>query len=110
LRLYDGQYEPIHHHRWLVSVTVSAPQLDSIGAVMDFNELARLLDSTLAELDGKNLNKHSAFQDRNSSTEYVAEYIAQKLMPELPQHVSLDSVTLYRDEALRAHFTYRPSA
>src|SRR3954467_10045114 len=98
LRLYDGKYEPLHHHRWLVSVSVTAAQLDAIGAVMDFNELARLLDCTLAELDGKNLNKHPAFQDRNSSSEYVAEHIAGRLMTQLPEAVTLEAVSLYRDE------------
>ncbi len=108
LKLYDGKYEPVHHHRWLVSATVTAPELDQIGAVMDFNQLATLLDGIIAELDGRNLNQHPDFADRNSSSEYVAYYMGSKLAASLPTGVRLDALSLYRDEALRARFTWRP--
>src|SRR5689334_2625400 len=95
LRLYDDEREPLHHHRWLVSASVTAPRLDQIGAVMDFNQLAALLDGILAELDGRNLNEHKDFANQNSSSEYVAHYIGSRLATALPAGVKLAALSLY---------------
>ena len=107
VRLYDGVVEPMHSHRWIVSVSVSAPELDEIGAVMDFNRLAALLGGVLADLDGKNLGEHPAFAGTSSSSERVAEHVFHALKPQIPSGVTLDEVSLYRDEAIRARFAYR---
>jgi hypothetical protein len=48
------------------------------------------------------------FEGANSSSERVAEIVYRRLSPRLPDGVRLDSVTLLRDEAVRARFTYRP--
>lgn len=108
LRLYDGEYEPLHSHRWLVLAQVSADRLDSIGGVMDFNVLDRLVAEAIATLDGKNLNQLPAFATENSSSERMAEVLYKEIAPRLPDGVRLDHVTLIRDEAIRARFTYRP--
>ncbi|WP_437945096.1 6-carboxytetrahydropterin synthase [Sorangium sp. So ce296] len=108
LRLYDGKYEPLHCHRWQVHAQVSAERLDAIGGVMDFNELDRLLADAVGTLEGKTLNHLSEFADVNSSSERMAEVLYRKLAPRLPPGVRLDCVTLLRDEAIRARFTYRP--
>jgi 6-pyruvoyltetrahydropterin/6-carboxytetrahydropterin synthase len=106
LRLYDGEYEPMHSHRWLVSACVTAGELDRIGAVMDFNELDRLLADVLAALESKPLNEQPAFAERNSSSEIMAKYIFDQLAAQLPEHVRLARVELQRDEAVRARFVY----
>lgn len=108
LRLYDGEYEPLHSHRWLVLAQVSADRLDSIGGVMDFNVLDRLVAEAIATLDGKNLNQLPEFAAENSSSERMAEVLYNKIAPRIPDGVRFDHVTLIRDEAIRARFTYRP--
>jgi 6-pyruvoyltetrahydropterin/6-carboxytetrahydropterin synthase len=108
LRLYDGEFEPMHSHRWQVLAQVSAKQLDVIGGVMDFGRLDHLLAEVLSEFDGKVLNHLPVFEGANSSSERVAEIVYRRLSPKLPDGVRLDSVTLLRDEAIRARFTYRP--
>jgi 6-pyruvoyltetrahydropterin/6-carboxytetrahydropterin synthase len=106
LRLYDGALEPMHHHRWVVDVTVESEELDRIGAVMDFFELDRMLRDVLSRLQGRTLNDLPAFRDRNSSSEVVARYVFDELEPRIPRGVRLRRVTIHRHEEITAHFSY----
>src|SRR5687767_11987855 len=57
LRLYDGSLEPVHGHNWRVKVTVTAERLDSIGVVMDFHLLERLVDEVVVPMHNRDLNE-----------------------------------------------------
>src|SRR5256885_14549177 len=96
LRLYDGTLEPVHGHNWKVKVTVSAPRLDSIGVVMDFHELERLLDEIIAPMHNRHLNELPAFEALNPSAENVASYLARSL--KLPGGVKLESGEVWETE------------
>jgi len=104
LKLYDGSMEPTHGHNWRVHVTVSAPQLDAMGVVMDFHELERLLDGIIGPLHNRHLNETEAFAARNPSAENVAAYIGERL--KLPVGVSLISVEVFETDENSA--VYRP--
>jgi 6-pyruvoyltetrahydropterin/6-carboxytetrahydropterin synthase len=93
LRLYDGSLEPLHGHNWRVEVTVSAAKLDSIGVVMDFHELERLVDQIIAPMHNKLLNELSAFGTLNPSAENVALHIGQALR--LPAGIRLEEVQVW---------------
>lgn len=90
LRLYDGSLEPVHGHNWRAKVTVAAPKLDSIGVVMDFHELERLMDAIIAPLHNHHLNETEPFRKLNPSAENVALHVARSLR--LPAGVQLVSV------------------
>lgn len=90
LRLYHGELEPLHGHNWRVRLTVSAAGLDSIGVVMDFHKLDRLLGSVLKELDNHHLND---VLPTNPSAENVAAHVASRLV--LPRRVNLVSVEVW---------------
>ena len=107
LRLYDGILEPVHAHNWRVSVVVSSEELDQIGAVMDFNELARIIDGVCAPLQGRFLNELPLFKEKNPSSEHVADYIFLAITPHLPAGVTLERVTITRTELIDAQFTRR---
>src|SRR5215472_6818157 len=79
LRLYDGSLEPLHGHNWRVDVTVAAASLDSIGVVMDFHELERLVDQITQPMHNRHLNELPAFAKMNPSAENVALHIATHL-------------------------------
>src|SRR3954466_8719233 len=87
LRLYDGSLEPLHGHNWRVRVTAAAPTLDSIGVVMDFHELERLLDQIVMPMHNSHLNELEAFAKSNPSAENVAVHVANQLR--LPKSVTL---------------------
>ena len=105
LRLYDGQLEPLHGHNWVVVVTVTAEKLDSIGVVMDFHELDRLLEAIIKPLHNTHLNDVEPFKSSlNPSTENVAFHVGRSLG--LPDNVRLVSVEVWETAANSA--TYRP--
>jgi 6-pyruvoyltetrahydropterin/6-carboxytetrahydropterin synthase len=107
LRLYDGSLEPVHGHNWRVRVTVTAPALDSIGVVMDFHELERLLDAILAPLHNRHLNEVLPFADGlNPSAENVALHVGRTITASLPDAVRLTTVDVWETSTNRA--TYIP--
>jgi 6-pyruvoyltetrahydropterin/6-carboxytetrahydropterin synthase len=93
LRLYDGSLEPVHGHNWRVEVTVRSAKLDSIGVVMDFHELERLVDKIIEPMHNTHLNTLSTFVDMNPSAENVALHISQSL--KLPPSVTLSRVEVW---------------
>ena len=104
LRVYDGSLEPIHGHNWRVKVTVSAPQLDTIGVVMDFHELERSLDSIIGSWHNNHLNQTAEFSSLNPSAENVALYISRAIL--LPPTVVLLTVEVWETDTNSA--VYRP--
>ena len=105
LRLYDNSLEPVHGHNWRVRVTVASRELDSIGVVMDFHELERLVDSIIGPWHNRHLNECPPFaHGLNPSAENVALHIARAL--KLPQRVVLIKVEVWETDANRA--TYLP--
>jgi 6-pyruvoyltetrahydropterin/6-carboxytetrahydropterin synthase len=104
LRLYDGSLEPLHGHNWRVTVTVAADQLDSIGVVMDFHELDRMLDEIVSPWHNRHLNEIEPFTRVNPSTENVALQVGREL--KLPPNVRLVSVRVWETSTNSA--AYRP--
>lgn len=96
LRLYDGTLEPIHGHNWKVKVTVSAAALDSIGVVMDFHELERLVDQIIVPWHNSHLNEQPQFSRINPSAENVALVVGLSLR--LPNSVALQSVEVWETD------------
>jgi 6-pyruvoyltetrahydropterin/6-carboxytetrahydropterin synthase len=93
IRLYDGSLEPLHGHNWRVSVTVSADKLDSIGVVMDFHELSRLVDVVVGPMHNRSLNDLPAFAAVNPTAENVAVHVASGV--KLPSGVRLKKVEVW---------------
>jgi len=93
LVLYNGSLEPLHGHNWVVRVAVRASTLDSIGVVMDFHELERLVDQIIGPMHNRHLNELASFALTNPSAENVAVYVSQEL--KLPEHVKLHAVKVW---------------
>jgi 6-pyruvoyltetrahydropterin/6-carboxytetrahydropterin synthase len=108
LRLYDGSLEPLHGHNWVVRVTVERNGLDSIGVVMDFHELERLVGAIVAPLHNRHLNEVAPFDGGsvNPTTENVALHVGQTLAGKLPDGVRLLYVEVWETPTCRA--VYRP--
>jgi 6-pyruvoyltetrahydropterin/6-carboxytetrahydropterin synthase len=104
LRLYDGSLEPLHGHNWTVKVAISAQKLDSIGVVMDFHELERLVDQLVVPMHNRHLNDLAAFTGGNPSAENVALHVASKLA--FPSGIRLVSVEVWETPENSA--VYRP--
>lgn len=101
----DGSKEPEHHHNWSVTADVSSGSLNSIGLVMDFGQLKKLLGDIAAKLDNKALNSIDYFKKNSSSAENVAKYIYEKLRTKLPEAVKLQSVKVVEEPGCSAIFS-----
>jgi len=83
LRDYPGNCEHPHGHNWKVKVTVRAHKLDELGMGIDFKTLKKNVNRVVDDLDHRDLNEHTAFLDRNPSSENIAMFIFGELKDEL---------------------------
>jgi 6-pyruvoyltetrahydropterin/6-carboxytetrahydropterin synthase len=86
LTLPDGSKEPLHHHNWVVSTSISSDNLDSMGLVMDFSRLKAMVDKTIVGFDNVLLDSIDYFRRNNPSAENVAKYIFDKLEPKIAKY------------------------
>ena len=75
LRNYRGKCENVHGHNYRCQVTLEGDQLDSIGLLVDFVEMKRVVHSVLDRLDHQWLNEFPPFDVLNPSAENMAKYI-----------------------------------
>ena len=109
LRNYRGKCENVHGHNYRCQVTVEGEQLDSIGLLVDFVELKRVVHSVLDRLDHQWLNEYPPFNDINPSAENIAKYIYDEILSGLgtKDGVRLAAVKLWETDTASA--IYRPS-
>ena len=74
-----GPAQRLHGATYVVDATFRRPVLDSDGIVVDIGRAAEALRAVLADLDRRNLDDHPAFADANSTTEALAQLIADRL-------------------------------
>jgi len=103
LAFHNGTVEPLHGHNWRVEVVVACPQLDATGIGIDFEvvqrELHQLLDT---ELDHRNLNHLTALNQPNPTSEHIARWIAERMMPRITAAAPgarLHAVTVWETDA-----------
>ena len=85
--------EELHGHTYRVEVVVSSPTLKN-GMVLDFHDLKSLVEPILSELDHRHLNEIIP----NPTAENIAVWIFDRLGPDLPPGVSLDSVRVWEGD------------
>jgi 6-pyruvoyltetrahydropterin/6-carboxytetrahydropterin synthase len=104
LTLPGGEKEPVHSHDWSVTADVSSDKLNSMGLVMDFNQLKAMLDGIGAQFDNTALDAISPFQQNNPSAENVAKYIYDELLIGLPKGVKLRNIRVVEAPGCSAKF------
>ena len=109
LRNYRGKCENVHGHNYRCQVTLEGEQLDSIGLLVDFVELKRVVHGVLDRMDHQWLNEFSPFDVLNPSAENMAKYIYDQVAEGLPSRdgVKVGAVKLWETDTASA--TYRPS-
>jgi len=100
LRDYPGDCEKPHGHNWKVDVTVRATELDRCGMGIDFKVLKNVVKEVLDFLDHKDLNTLPYFQEKNPSSEYIAEFI----YAEVDKRLSSDRYSMYSVTVLETDF------
>ena len=110
LRGYKGKCENVHGHNYKVRVTVTGADLDSIGLLVDFVEVKRLMQQIIDRLDHQFMNDIPPFDKLNPSAENLARYFYQELDRGLQQNpaavpVRVGEVKIWETDTTTA--TYR---
>jgi 6-pyruvoyltetrahydropterin/6-carboxytetrahydropterin synthase len=83
LASYRGEPEEPHSHRWEVAIRVGTEQLNEEGFALDFHQVHKTLEESVAPLDGSDLNRHPEIGLPSSTAERVTEVIAILLRPQI---------------------------
>jgi 6-pyruvoyltetrahydropterin/6-carboxytetrahydropterin synthase len=79
LEAYHGKCEELHGHNFHVEAFFSGTELNHEGMVIDFKILKNYLKQVLDMLDHKYLNEIPFFNERASSSEYIAMFLFGRL-------------------------------
>ena len=74
-----GPAQKLHGATYVVDATFARPELDADGMVVDIGRAGDVLKSVLAELNYRNLDDEPAFAGRNTTTEFLAREIFERL-------------------------------
>ncbi|MEX0732752.1 MAG: 6-carboxytetrahydropterin synthase [Aquisalimonadaceae bacterium] len=74
-----GPAQKLHGATYVVDATFRRAQLDADGLVVDIGLASETLRAILAELNYRNLDDEPAFSGHNTTTEFLARVIHQRL-------------------------------
>jgi 6-pyruvoyl-tetrahydropterin synthase len=74
-----GPAQRLHGATYVVDATFRRAALDDDGIVVDIGLATRELRAVLADLDHTNLDDHPAFAGLNTTTEFLARVVADRL-------------------------------
>ncbi len=100
-----GKCEELHGHNFRVEVTVTAPDLNESGLLIDFRAVKKWLNVILDQMDHKHLNELPYFAGINPSAENIAKFISEKMESEAKK-VSVKVIKVKVWESENAAVTY----
>ena len=74
-----GPAQALHIITYEVEVTFSTEELDEHALIVDFGAAQQTLQGTLATMNFKNLDDLPEFQNVNTTTEFLCEYIHRQI-------------------------------
>ena len=106
LKEIGGRCEELHGHNFLVEVSVSAPELNKEGLLIDFRVLKKWTHDILETLDHKYLNEVDYFKDINPSSEQVARLIYDRIAEKaIPEGYTVSRVTVWESDNARVSYS-----
>ncbi|WP_116246790.1 6-carboxytetrahydropterin synthase [Nocardiopsis sp. FIRDI 009] len=75
-----GPAQRLHGATFVVDATLRRPELDDDGIVVDIGVVTRELGAVVAELNYRNLDEAPEFAGVNTSTEFLAKVVADRLV------------------------------
>jgi len=78
-----GPAQSLHGATYVVDVEFKRPALDEDGIVVDIGRAAQILRVVLAELNYRNLDEEPAFARHNTTTEFLAFVIFERIAAEI---------------------------
>lgn len=74
-----GPAQRMHGATYVVDLTLHRPELDADGIVVDIGLATQVLHTVLGELNFRNLDEESTFTGRNTTTEFLARVIFDRV-------------------------------
>jgi 6-pyruvoyltetrahydropterin/6-carboxytetrahydropterin synthase len=74
-----GPAQRLHGATYVVDLEFRRPELDGDSIVVDIGRAGEVLRAVLAEFCYRNLDEHPAFQGRNTTTEYLARVVFDRV-------------------------------
>ncbi len=74
-----GPAQALHGATYVVDATFRRKELDEEGLVVDIGRASVLLAATLEDLNYRNLDEHPEFAGENTTTEFLAREIFERL-------------------------------
>jgi 6-pyruvoyltetrahydropterin/6-carboxytetrahydropterin synthase len=74
-----GPAQRMHGATYVVDLELRRAELDADGIVVDIGRATRVLNAVLGDLNFRNLDEESAFQGRNTSTEFLARVVFDRM-------------------------------
>ena len=74
-----GPAQKLHGATYVVDATFTRPALDAAGMVVDVGRAGAVLKTILEGLNYRNLDEEPAFAGRNTTTEFLAREIFERL-------------------------------
>lgn len=109
LRGYRGKCENPHGHNYKIQVRLRGPQLNSIGLLVDFKDLKRIMRELTNRIDHQYLNDLPPFTTINPSAENLAKYVydnvragLNQLGEEVGAGVEIATVTVWETDTTTA--------
>jgi 6-pyruvoyl-tetrahydropterin synthase len=75
-----GPAQRLHGATYVVDVELRRPTLDSDGIVVDIGRAAEALRAVLSEMSFRNLDEAAAFTGRNTTTEFLARVVFDRMV------------------------------
>lgn len=98
LREYKGQCEKLHGHNWKVQVFLISEKLDTLGMVIDFREVKKIIGDIISRFDHVYLNELPEFKSINPTTENLSKTLYHELKNRLPKGMRVGKVTTWESE------------
>jgi len=74
-----GPAQRMHGATYVVDLELRRAELDTDGIVVDIGRATQVLHAVLGTLNFRNLDEDSAFQGRNTSTEFLARVVFDRV-------------------------------
>lgn len=104
-----GPAQQLHGATYIVDCELRRPDLDADGLVVDIGRASEVLGEVLGELDYRNLDEHPSFEGQNTTTEFLARAIFDRVADRIAAGAlgaSADGLTVMRIQLSESHLAW----
>lgn len=99
-----GPAQRLHGATYVVDATFRRAELDANGVVIDIDRASRALHAVLADLTMRNLDDEPAFRGVNTTTEWLARAVCDRLAERIGKGPDALCITLHESHIAWASY------